>query len=377
MPNPRWRTRGSALLAAAALVVAIYVGTQIAQQMIVAPKKSLVDHLDVTIRKYESSFRVTNSTNVPDGDDVVFPMPNTNKSKTIAANNRSKLTIISAASTINNSSSTTQHNSTNTFFHVITFGTPRTATTLQFNTVCVSLFLHTLNVRPSLANHTLCNNGLKFFLHNASMPQVTKTHKTPTKKDLFNNTWLFTTAKNRKQANKKREQMKREYNPSRIGYVQDLETLSEVGIDGIIRDYADFFYLSPGQIDIMIEYFNIWDKLRICCGLQMSKYWRNELLPSNSTQKNINMKNHSLCPTLDIDATERQFMETRLYKLMDQYERMRYVNRPSLVDGILNGTYCSRYNDEVREKGVAFNRGGDEKYFIEGQHPLKTFGIAN
>ena len=380
----RRRNCGSALIKATrtfAVILLVYAATRTARELKFTNTSLVVaDHLDVTVHSNQSFVRFANSTIVAgddDDDDDVSPLSNQNH-----ARNKHETT---DAATINNSSfdhdtssnATTHTNSTNTFIHAITYGGMRTASTLQFNAVCVSLFLHTLSVRPSLANHTLCNFDYKHLLQNANIPQVVKSHDKPPHNTLLNSTWLFATVKTKQQAKEKREQMKHEYNTPRIGYIQDLETLSEIGVDGIIREYANIFELLPGQIDIMMEYFNIWDKLRICCGLQMSNYWRNELLPTNSSKKDINMKNHSLCPTLDIDATERQFMETRLYKLMDQYERMRYINRPSLVDGILNGTYCSRYNEEVRKTGVGFNKGGDRRYFMEGKNPFETFGIAN
>mmetsp|Transcript_5875 Transcript_5875/g.12203 ORF Transcript_5875/g.12203 Transcript_5875/m.12203 type:complete len:93 (+) Transcript_5875:2-280(+) len=89
----------------------------------------------------------------------------------------------------------------------------------------------------------------------------------------------------------------------------------------------------------------------------MSKYWRNELLPSNSTLKVTTMKNHSLCPHLNIDDVEERFMETKLYRLIHRHDKLRRMNRPSLLDGDLNGQYCSDYNNKVKTQGIGFNEG--------------------
>ncbi len=145
--------------------------------------------------------------------------------------------------------------------------------------------------------------------------------------------------------------------PERIGYIQDLETLSEIGLDGILQKYAEIFSLQPYMTEAMIDYFHIWDKLRVCCGQQMSKYWRNELFPANSSLKDLTLKNHSLCPTLNIDNVERQFMETELYKLIHRHTKMRPINQPSMVDKPLTGKYCSDYNEAVKSRRIVFNQG--------------------
>lgn len=265
--------------------------------------------------------------------------------------------------------------------HAITFGRTRTATTVQFNLVCVSLFLHILNFQPSLANNTICNypgRKFKYLLQNDTIPQVIKTHAIPPKKLVSKSTYLFTTATDALDATTTEELIINVFGPTqKIGYVQDLVTLSELGIEGMTRRYANIFSLSTYQIEVMIEYFNLWDKLRICCGLQMSKYWRNELLRANFNTGNLSLNNESLCFNVVIDDIERQFMDTRLYNLISRYERMKWVNRPSLVDGPLTGKYCSGYNEEVMTNRVGFNQAKNMTSFdasSEGDF-LFQFGI--
>mmetsp|Transcript_23356 Transcript_23356/g.49002 ORF Transcript_23356/g.49002 Transcript_23356/m.49002 type:complete len:336 (-) Transcript_23356:192-1199(-) len=249
--------------------------------------------------------------------------------------------------------------------HAISIGNPRSASTLQFNAVCVSLFLHILNFAPALANNTSCIfvGGLKKFKkkekqRSKSNPQVIKMHFKPNCTEVLNDTWLFSTARDLSDGREEKSWLIDHCGTQeRIGYIQDLETLSEIGLDGILRKYGDVFSLEPHMMDAMIEYFDIWDKLRVCCGRQMSKYWRNDLLPTNSSLKDATMKKHSLCPTLVIDDVEKQFMETKLYKLLHLYENMRPINRPSMVDEVLTGKYCSEYNDAVKSRGIGFNQG--------------------
>ncbi len=116
----------------------------------------------------------------------------------------------------------------------------------------------------------------------------------------------------------------------------------------------EIFRCLSDQIDEMIIYLELWDKLRVCCGQQMSKYWRNELLPIDSPRKDLGMKNHSFCGSLDVDDVEGRLMDTKIYRLIDGYENLRHMNSPSTLDPLLTGTYCSSYNDIVREQGIGF-----------------------
>jgi len=265
--------------------------------------------------------------------------------------------------------------------HAITFGRTRTATTVQFNLVCVSLFLHVLSIQPSLANKhnlQLSWEGIQVSFTKRYSPASDQNHAIPPKKLVLKSTWLFTTATDVVDATTTKDLIKNVFGPTqKIGYVQDLVTLSELGIEGMTRRYANIFSLPTYQIEVMIDYFIHWDKLRICCGLQMSKYWRNELLRANSNTGNLSLNNVSLCYNVVIDDVERQFMDTRLYNLISRYERMKWVNRPSLVDGPLTGKYCSGYNEEVMTNRVGFNQVKDMTSFnasSEGDF-LFQFGI--
>ena len=62
---------------------------------------------------------------------------------------------------------------------------------------------------------------------------------------------------------------------------------------------------------------------------------------------------HPTCHTYDIDAVERAFMRTELFQMIERYPNVRALNKPSLNDGALNGTYCSSYNHRVRTQGLS------------------------
>ena len=138
-----------------------------------------------------------------------------------------------------------------------------------------------------------------------------------------------------------------------VGVVQNLQTLAQIQTEGFVKQYADFFHVPSHQRDSLLEYIALWDVLSMCCGVQMSKYRRNELLPPS--KKNLAMKAHLTCASYDIDDMAQKFMGTDLYALIDKYEGIKGINRPSLMDEALVGTYCSRYNEWVQKKGVEAN----------------------
>lgn len=147
-------------------------------------------------------------------------------------------------------------------------------------------------------------------------------------------------------------------NENIIGLVQDLDTLSEIGVKGYLNQYADFFRLPSDYIPFLNEYFDLWDKLRICCGKQMSKNWRYELNPSTYGNDTMPWEPHPFCGSLDIDQIEKKFTNTTIFKMIDPHDKVRKISRPSTGDEELNGSYCSRYNNAVQEKeGLKFGEG--------------------
>eukprot|EP00804_Cyclotella_cryptica_P000105 CCRYP_020511-RB/>CCRYP_020511-RB protein AED:0.14 eAED:0.14 QI:20/1/1/1/0/0/3/239/551 len=212
---------------------------------------------------------------------------------------------------------------------------------------------------PELLENTICNmagrtsgtsDAVKFF---NNVPQVTKSHvKNPDPKHFKNSTVIFTTDFTKAGAARKKEVLRNQgFN---VAMIQDVETLADIGISGMVKQYAAFFDLTPKDVDSMITYFGTWDRLRQCCGMQMSTYFRNELLPASHKAKSV--KKHKFCGSVDLDSLEAQFMNSELYKLLNNYELMKRINRPSMVDGDLDGSYCSRYNDAVREGGNTSNK---------------------
>ncbi len=187
--------------------------------------------------------------------------------------------------------------------HMVTHGHPRTATTLLFNMVAVSYFLYLQQNEPDLASAL----NVKFrrrgeggkFLRHVNSPHVVKTHSSL---DEYMNcdATIFTTAMDTKEAARTRQILSREGHE--IAFVQDMQTLKEIGIPGLVRTYVKGFGLSRNREREMIEYFSNWELLRQCCGKQMSSRWRNDLFPEHL--KNKKMEPHPICRKYSIDDVE-------------------------------------------------------------------------
>eukprot|EP00984_Skeletonema_dohrnii_P011589 scaffold4628_cov146-Skeletonema_dohrnii-CCMP3373.AAC.19 len=262
--------------------------------------------------------------------------------------------------------------SANNLTRFITYGTPRTASTLQFNMVCVCLFLNMKVHFPSLANTTNCYfqgkgnysypsldqpQGGNMLYSPLKLPKVMKAHSFQHVKNVTNNlgaesgAGVFITARTKAEGYQLANNFKKLGNI--VGLTQDLETLSEIKADGFLDLYAHFFDLPSQYLPMLQEHYTLWEKLRVCCGVQMSKHWRYELNPATSRNK---LEPHPYCGSLDIDVVEEAFMNTTIFKMIDDYSSLGRILRPALMDKALDGRYCSSYNEAVRTKGLKFNQ---------------------
>ena len=180
---------------------------------------------------------------------------------------------------------------------------------------------------------------------------VMKTHDVKQLSDFGTKTGtgIFITAPTKEQGREMADSLKKSGKIAAL--IQDVETLSEIKADGFLDLYADFFDLPSHYLPLLHDYFTLWEKLRVCCGVQMSKYWRNELNPSTVHKK---LDPHPFCGSLDIDVVEKAFMNTTIFKMIDSLG-LREINRPAMIDDALDGSYCSRYNKAVQAEGLEFN----------------------
>eukprot|EP00986_Skeletonema_menzelii_P016469 scaffold14726_cov146-Skeletonema_menzelii.AAC.1 len=161
---------------------------------------------------------------------------------------------------------------------------------------------------------------------------------------------IFTTATTSNEAAAIKSRLKEEGHD--VAYIQVMDTLKRVGIPRLAHDFANGYNLTDEDEMMLVEFMSKWEVLRQCCGEQMSKLWRNDLLPEAYTKEE--MEHHPFCADYDIDEIENAFMKTKLYSWINAYPNMRLFNKPSLRDGELNGNYCSSYNERIKTDALNF-----------------------
>ena len=237
--------------------------------------------------------------------------------------------------------------------HVVTQGKPRTATTLLFNMVAVSHFLYLAENNPDQIpgvelSYWQRPKGYRALDNADDKTFIIKAHIS-LDNFLSPNAVVFTAAKDRAEATSMKEELESEGHS--VAFVQDLETVKQDGVPGLVQAYVTGYGLSKKLQSNLNEYFTNWELLRQCCGQQMSVRWRNDMMPEKF--KIGKFGTHPTCATYDIDSIEQAFMNTELYSLIEKYPNIQPLNKPSLNDGNLNGTYCSSYNYLVRTQGLS------------------------
>lgn len=171
--------------------------------------------------------------------------------------------------------------------HILTHGKARTATTLLFNMVGVSYFLHLLHRDPAripeLEFLYLKRSGIKVPgdrgrevpLRKFNTTKVCKVHNAM---DMYRNSHgvVFSTAETKEEAAEIRKNLTEDGHA--VAFVQDMDSVKEVGVPGLVDEYVAGYGLSERDRTNLNEYFRHWAVLRQCCGQQMSGRWRNDLV---------------------------------------------------------------------------------------------------
>eukprot|EP00040_Diaphanoeca_grandis_P002620 m.22255 g.22255 ORF g.22255 m.22255 type:complete len:278 (-) comp13751_c0_seq1:210-1043(-) len=247
--------------------------------------------------------------------------------------------------------------------NVIQYGPLRTATTAQYQAICTAMAakhsheLELLNISFQGKNELVWTNNTIFL--SPGMINIVKVHDLPLEPTFrwpppADDLWVFTST------------------------IEGGETLSNLGYNvkfaasitwakansGIqmMEKYAELVGLDQHQTSSTCEFFRYFAILRICCGRQMSQDWRQNL---SARAVNAQYRRHHsqhgrgypACEMYDIDTVERLFIGSELAVLI-RASNNHYVKRmvrPSLMDGELDGAYCSRYNDAVQKRHLKFN----------------------
>jgi hypothetical protein len=163
--------------------------------------------------------------------------------------------------------------------------------------------------------------------------------------------------------------------------------------------YAELFGLNETEAKELTEYLGHWDKLRVCCGTQMSASYRAFLHKSDEHHKmkggvisntskvpttpmereqataslagrgstqmvhvvcmrvvGTKMRHRvailQMCQSLDLDQVESAMMATSLF----QYgKHIRVVSHPTMREEAFTGTYCTRANAAIAQHKLKFN----------------------
>ena len=248
-------------------------------------------------------------------------------------------------------------------------GSPRTATTMQYFMLCAAVAVKTLHEPGSSVDCIYIgkNSGNGDILYGSRRPkksyQVIKTHGglTPTQEaqlmeyseSVANGTSeapavYYTSSGNMSTRGVRKFQSK-----------YDFPTTMTVDTADIAPDmwnatkalYEEKLGLSTQQSAMVFSWLDIWDKLRMCCGRQMSKQWRMHLLgvdedPDGSAERFGNEVNAiEMCSNVNVSALEVELMDTALYKRM--HASVPALGTVSDVDGQLTGSYCQSCQDRI------------------------------
>ena len=214
---------------------------------------------------------------------------------------------------------------------IIQYGEPRTASTLQFQTLCaIALVLN--EAEPGRVDCSFLPAGpappgdLAGKAADPSTLHVVKTHTVPAE-GFPKGAWLFASEIDDAVGAVEPWQGAAQRMSDELGhdvkYAQVMSRLAEQG-SGIATEYQSFFGLSDPQIEEVVTYLRYWDILRMCCGAQMDDGYRAELgggapadvgaRPGSYQYLRVTAKPES-CGTYDIQAIERHAVQTQVFQL--------------------------------------------------------------
>ena len=251
---------------------------------------------------------------------------------------------------------------------IIQYGETRTASTLQFQTLCaVALVLNEADpsrVDCAFKSRDDVDTDPNGFVSNPNGLRVVKTHTVPSA-GFPKDAWLFTSEIDHEvsfddpwQDAAKRMSQKLGHD---VKYTQVLSRLTGRG-SGIATEYKAIFGLSDPQVEEVVTYLRYWDVLRMCCGAQMNDGYRAELISNlrpNSSE--TSQSEYPACDMYRIQAVERQAVQTRVFKLASKGGfGSRYLRGTSSLESDegydLNGQYCAWYNRQVACQELPFNQ---------------------
>lgn len=218
------------------------------------------------------------------------------------------------------------------------FGQPRTATTLLYQALCVSACL-------LFGDEIDCFFGDKMrTLRRFKRPTVLKVHDVSsgielTRFETQSPWWFLTAGKNSSSPEVHGQDFARRHHVN-VRYVQPLDALGTRGYY-LVKDLETILAMTVHQIDLVLDYMRYWHVLRRCCGAQMSHDFRQRLLGESPSLRDPASPDFDACEIYNVGQVERFLIKTPVFRKCAAVDA---VQRLSVVDGRLNGTYCERAN---------------------------------
>lgn len=133
------------------------------------------------------------------------------------------------------------------------------------------------------------------------------------------------------------------------------ERLAATGVSSVTWEYQEAFSLKSKAMTYLEEYLRLWDILRECCGVQMSKHNRKRLKNEHDS-----FPPHSLwvphCDIYNTDEILKLVKLTFVVQHVDKYSDLYWsLVLPSEVENSKLPDYCSRYDSFVRETKAEFD----------------------
>ena len=225
----------------------------------------------------------------------------------------------------------------------VQMGDMRSATTLQFMTVCAAVAVKAMSIPNAsvdcffLQKHSPSKTAKMMVEPAANEFQVLKSHgpmaDLATEKfenisalqkmhpQEGNKVWVFQTT----ELNVSMHDFARQHHAWNFPSVLTVDT-SEVGAQGdeVDReDYERIFSLTPRESDILYDWLRLWDKLRVCCGVQMSASWRDYLKHGRGGRNLLGShfmgqtsRSIELCTRINVTEVEQALLKTELFSKM-------------------------------------------------------------
>jgi len=175
-------------------------------------------------------------------------------------------------------------------YRIVQIGVPRTGSTFQFE--LLQAIVHLKSPTGSETTHLVNNPVLTYLDFRKTKSFVTKVHaETKIIKELQSQGDIVVFASS-------------DIVPY-ASYVQNRNDLVACSMCEI-ENYQPIFGLTTNEVQILKEYMSLFEKIRQCCGMQMSKY---EIMRLNGCDmKNyVNKPDYPMCEQYDFTDIERKF----------------------------------------------------------------------